>query len=350
MANVKKMQQQLKETKKALAAERQADFKWAQGSTDAIYAALGKSLRRRGQRVTTMNQRMLERMGKVVARSNAFNAKTQAAVSKAAPGALAGEAAAAMKPATTAAQAAVQRAENQIRHANAQAFNTQQATVRQQAIADQAQAGAEFATAEALATRTQEDVALVAQMRHDIAMAKLQHKFDMEMYEKQKQEAEKADPQSGAAAVETATLLANAVPIIRQVQAENNGKATVQAVMAALQEAGLVSGGDANEALFVAKLVARVNSMPAQPQGTGGYEAMADAILSVILANTPVKLSDKLRKKLRDMILPALRMAWNNQTSGGAQTDPETGQVEGASFWENNVVTDIVGQVQQMFS
>lgn len=173
---------------KALERERMAGFTRTRDQLDAIYGNLTSFIGKRGARLTRSNERTVSKMAAHLGRMRLAERRTSRAEQDMVGrygGMLSGVAADVTRPAEVAAENNVKTAKIGRNVGRYGAQTGQQLVSIAREGAETAQAGAEYATAQALASRTKEDVAMVAQMQHDIFLAKLQHRQQMEQMQKQ---------------------------------------------------------------------------------------------------------------------------------------------------------------------
>lgn len=188
---LKQALQEVRATKKALARDRMRDYRVARDVNEAIFKNLAGYQARVGRRLTKQNRRLLEAMERVATRGERLSAKTRDEVIRALfSGRLMGRGGA-YGPARVTLKAGEQVTEAQQKMGRGLARTGNLALQLAEAGAAEAQASAEAALAQALQARTAEDVRLVAQMQHDVLMAKLQHQLALEQMEKEAELAKK---------------------------------------------------------------------------------------------------------------------------------------------------------------
>lgn len=320
MAGFKAERRSIRQSENALERDRMSDFRFAGSQLDAIYGALAKTRRKVGKRITVQNERILARMAGIVAKQRQGSRRAIGAEAESVRrygGAIAGAVGEQFKPGSTVAKSGVKDA------LAGQAVGLHEAKTDQtilgiaEAGAAEARAGADYALSQALAERTNQDVALIAQQKHDLAMAKLQQRFAIEMAEKQadlelrnaKKLADAARLQEGtgaAGATLVAEDLAALYPEVRSALYENP-EMSVADIMATLD---VPAGGE----LYVAQLIRVVKNRGLQSGDTGSYAASVDAILDTMLFNNPEwRKKPKLIETLKKAIDAMLRSTFNRQ-------------------------------------
>lgn len=355
MAGFKAERRSIRQSANALERDRMSDFRFAGSQLDAIYGALAKTRRKVGKRITSQNARILDRMAGIVARQRQGSRRVTGAQAESVSrygGAIAGAVGEQFKPATTMARTGKADA------LAGQAVGLKEAKTDQtilgiaEAGAAEARAGADYALAQALAERTNQDVTLIAQQKHDLAMAKIQQRFQLAAMEKQADldyanwKKQQEFLQGGAAGVlgqqasTTGETLAALMPEVRAALADSP-EASVQDILGQLDTTALSQ----EEQLYLAKLIQNVKTrgLFGEGAGTGSYDAGIDAIVDAMVALNPeLAKKDKLMKALKAAIEAQLRATYNRisaaharealEADAEAPATPSVGQGGGASL------------------
>lgn len=182
---LKGMRANVRATERTLAKDRMADYRAAMDVNEAIFRNLFGYQARVGRRLTTQNKRLLEMMGRVVANQRMGARDLRRSLHAAGAGIMADAVAAAGAPAGAELRAGTQVTKAQQRLGRGLARTGSLVMQLAETGAREAEASAQAALAQALQARTQEDVQMVAQMRHDAYMAQLQHQLALEQMEKE---------------------------------------------------------------------------------------------------------------------------------------------------------------------
>jgi hypothetical protein len=284
---------------KALERERMAGFTRTRDQLDAIYGNLTSFIGKRGARLTRSNERTVSKMAAHLGRMRLAERRTSRAEQDLVGrygGAMAGVAADATRPAEVAAENNVKTAKIGRNVGRYGAQTGQQLVSIAREGAETAQAGAEYATAQALAGRTKEDVAMVAQMQHDIYLAKLQHRQQMEQMEQQftlqqaaedkaREDAEQSiEPlawSTGAPMLDVATAGAAGI----RAYLEQNPEATWDETKAHLVDRGYMEADDPNAEAIVGQLFTSIKQRGLYGEGsdrTKMVNATREALFSVL--------------------------------------------------------------------
>lgn len=284
------MRANVRTTRRALARDRMRDYRVARDVNEAIFQNLAGFQARVGRRLTRQNERLLARMGRVARRGQALSRDLRAELAQGAVGMMSDATGAAFAPARVALKGGQQVTQAQLKLGRGIARTGNLALQLAQAGAAEAEAGAEAALAEALQARTQEDVRLVAQMKHDVLMAKLQHQLALEQMEKEFELAKKrmlfeqklATGQLGGEGKVVTSMAEDLarVSIDMRNYLMKNPDASVAEVLSHLTETGVLTEAEAQHPAYarLADILIKSNI----GRGPGTAEPTLDAILNVI--------------------------------------------------------------------
>lgn len=247
-------------TEAALRADRKGDYKWATGNIDAIYAALGRTMNRSGRRLSARSRRIVSRMEELAARQKqqgigAVRRAEGAAVNRYG-GVMAGAARADFGVARATATGGADVAAAQAREGRGIASTGNELLKLARAGAREAEAGAQYGASQALSERANEDIALIAQQRHDLAMAKIQQQYalqaqerEFELYKKKLRfEQNLAEKQlgvdEGAALTGMTQSLSDGSSLIREALAEDPSLTPSEAVEQVADQLDITNPGD----------------------------------------------------------------------------------------------------------
>jgi hypothetical protein len=249
---------QVARAEKMLNQKRGRDYRVTSDVVDAVFGNLGQTMRSTNKGLTSGSARILKQM-MALRDSQAGDAALIGAMGDRAgqAGGMGGYADQAFDPANARAVGAVG-----IGNADVQAgkdyLGTAQGLVKMsQAGARQAEAGAQYETAQALAARTKADVGTIAAQQHDIAMAEIQSQHDMEMaflqhkleldslqkqydmaQSQQKRAESVVNAKLGPQAVSTSRILAGAVNEARSLLSQDHGMTDQELVDAVAKAIG----------------------------------------------------------------------------------------------------------------
>jgi hypothetical protein len=161
-----------------------------------------------------------------------------------------------------------------------------------EAGADEAQANANVLASEALSRRTSDDVALIAQQNHDIAMAKLQAQIQAKQADQELQNAIKLeraradiatsdlDPTNKRMVGRAVTELANAGQTIREMRANGATAGEISATL--LGAGGLYEDATASEKSAIMRMIQSLTTRDPEQLEAGYHDDAAQEILDII--------------------------------------------------------------------
>lgn len=177
----------------------------------------------------------------------------------------------------------------------------------------EAKYAANYATAQALNYRAKNDEQLVAQMTHDVQMARLQAQLDFSNWKKQQEYMQNLEEGKGGAGYQGMTLVAEhmstASPKLRAMFAENPDANVGDVVQEYVQKYGV---SNENE---IQALTALASSIKAQGiyKGSGneqpGYDREVDAVMDSLLTLYPNFRGH--RKDLEKLVVARLKVLYN---------------------------------------
>lgn len=173
---------------RALARGRKADFRLTRRINDALYGNLSAFISGRAGSLNAENRRIIGRMGALVEGMKLAGRKTAAAqqgATDAYGGMLSNAASFAFAPARSEAREGVAMAQAGKRLGGDYAATGADIMSMAGQGAEQARAGADYATAQALSARTQRDAADIANEKLQIKMMEMQQAFELQKMEKQ---------------------------------------------------------------------------------------------------------------------------------------------------------------------
>ena len=284
--------QNVKRFERLAARDLRGDVRVAGAANDAVFNNLRRTMKGTRGAITKGNAFALSRMEKLVANLHAAGRKDMASFEKnAGPGGMLG-AYRARNAATmqTAVGAQRQIAGSQVRMGGRIAA----ASDRMLDMAAQTnrglEAAAEYELGRAATGRAQQDADQAAAMRHEIALAKMNHQLQLQMMREQEQaerkslrfqqrQAEKAAGMQNFAAVQPAIqALTDAVPRILELRSEDPEANTPTAILQKLVEEDLLSSTDA----AMPQVIQAVRSLSNDTQA--GPDNIAEEILNALRA------------------------------------------------------------------
>lgn len=329
---IKRERRRIDATERSLRRDRESDFRWASGSVDAIYAALGRTVRRSGRKLTAQNKRVLGAMQDLQRRQRAGGRRLAATERRVDD---------TYGLADTSGQFSVARAQQrggqavvdaQVAAGRQASRGTNDLVALARAGAREAEAGADQALAEALGARTEEDTALVAQQRHDLAMAKLQQQFaeqaqqkEFELWKKklrfeQSLATKAAGPEVGGQLATMASNLSDVSSKARAILAEESGDITPAELIEQLVADDVLEPEEAKNPTYRSLITNLKNANAWGDQA--GRDSEVDAILSALRDNYRSYYGDH-RKVLTRLVTANLNALYNApadprvQDSGG---------------------------------
>ena len=331
MANTKAAKRNIRRYERQLTRGRMRDFRTTGSINDAIFGSLSGFLGRRAGRLSRSDARTLARMVELqggLRRAGRGVQRRQSDTVDRYGDALADSSRLAFEGA-----AQSNREATRVLGAHKTASEMQAATGRgllgiAQAGAEQARAGADYATSQVLQARTKADVTQIAQMRHEVALTELQGQMQEEAanadFERQKKLLEfQANLAAGklgddwGGAESAASTLSSASVVIRRVLRENPDAEAEQAIQA-LTADGLLDPEDAaNPAVRRLFFNIKNRNLYVSTEEGATRQGEATAVLDAMMSTWPFADTPAKKAALMKYILQHLQTGYAQARLGG---------------------------------